>query len=98
MRKRGRTPKTDALPGYVRFTKAVELFQPLTRNMLNYRVRMGDIKTQEDEDGKMYEIDSLLKMRATLIEEQFKEKVKKQAVPDVDVDWVRPEDVPSGLA
>ncbi len=98
MRKRGRTPKTDALPGYVRFTKAVELFQPLSKNSLNYRVRAGDIKTQEDKQGKMYEIDSLLKVREVLIEEQFKESMKKRKVPDVITDWVKPEDVPSGLA
>jgi hypothetical protein len=33
-----------------------------------------------------------------LIEEQFKESIKKRAIPDVVLDWVRPEDVPSGLA
>jgi hypothetical protein len=98
MRKRGRTPKTDAPPGYVRFTKAVELFQPLSRNTLNYRVRVGDIKTKEDKGGKMYEIESLLRVRDVLIEEQFKESIKKHTIPDVTLDWVRPEDVPSGLA
>lgn len=98
MRKRGRTPKTDAPPGYVRFTKAVELFQPLSKNTLNYRVRAGDIKTREDEHGKMYEIDSLRKVREVLIEEQFKESARKHKTPDVVLDWVKPEDVPSGLA
>jgi len=98
MRKRGRTPRTDAPPGYVRFTKAVELFLPLSKNTLNYRVRAGDIKTEEDEHGKMYEVDSLLKVRDALIGEQFKESIKKHKVPDVIVDWVKPEDVPSGLA
>lgn len=98
MRKRGRIPKTDALPGYVRFTKAVELFQPLSKNALNYRVRAGDIKTKEDKDGKMYEVESLLKMRNMLIEDQLKENIIKHTIPDVILDWVRPEDVPSGLA
>jgi hypothetical protein len=98
MRKRGRTPRTDALPGYVRFTKAAELFQPLSKNTLNYRVRAGDIKTEEDEHGKMYEIDSLLKVRDTLIEEQFKESIEKHKVPDVIPDWLRPADIPASLA
>jgi hypothetical protein len=98
MRRRGRTPKTDAPPGYVRFTKAAELFQPLSKNTLNYRVRAGDIETEEDEDGKIYEIGSLLRVRDTLIEEQFKESTKKRSTPNVVLDWVQPEDVPSGLA
>lgn len=33
-----------------------------------------------------------------MIEEQFKEHIKKRTLPDVVLDWVRPEDVPSGLA
>ncbi len=98
MRRRGRTPRTDAPPGYVRFTKAVELFQPLSKNMLNYRVRAGDIKTEEDKHGKIYEVESLLRVRDALIEEQYKETTKKRSIPDVVLDWVRPEDVPSGLA
>jgi hypothetical protein len=98
MHKRGRTPKTDAPPGYVRFTKAVELFQPLSKNRLNYRVRAGDVKTKKDKDGKMYEVESLLRVRGILIEEQYKESIKKRAIPDITLDWVRPEDVPSGLA
>ena len=98
MRKRGRTPKTDAPPGYVRFTKATELFQPLSKNTLNYRVRVGDIKTRKDEHGKLYEIESLLRMRDVLIEEQFKERTMKRTTPKVILDWVKPEDVPSGLA
>lgn len=98
MRRRGRTPRTDAPPGYVRFAKAVELFQPLSKNTLNYRVKAGDIKTEIDEYGKIYEVSSLLKIRDVLIEEQFKENKEKRAIPDVILDWVRPEDVPSGLA
>jgi len=98
MRKRGRAPITNAPPGYVRFTKAVELFQPLSKNTLNYRVRAGDIKTETDKHGKMYEVNSLLKTRDTLIEEQFKENIIRRKVPDVILDWVKPEDVPSGLA
>ncbi len=98
MRKRGRTPKTDAPPGYVRFSKALELFQPLGKNKLNYRARMGDIKTDKDERGKLYEVDSILKVRDVLIEEQFKETAKQCNIPDVTLSWVKPEDVPSGLA
>ncbi len=98
MRKRGRTPRTDAPPGYVRFAKAVELFQPLSKNTLNYRVKAGDIKTETDEYGKIYEIGSLLRIRDVLIEEQFNESKEKRTIPDVVLDWVRPEDVPSGLA
>ncbi len=98
MRRRGRTPKTDAPPGYVRFVKAVELFQPLSKNTLNYRVKVGDIKAKKDEDGKIYEIGSLLRIRDMLIEEQLKESTKKRTIPDVILDWVQPEDVPSGLA
>ena len=97
MRKRGRTPKTDAPPGYVRFAKAVELFQPLSKNTLNYRVKAGDIMTEQDEDGKIYEIDSLMRTRDILMEEQFKENIKKRTLPNVILDWVQPEDVPSGL-
>jgi len=63
MRKRGRTPKTNAPPEYVRFTKATELFQPLSKNTLNYRVRVGDIKTRKNEHGNLYEIESLHHMR-----------------------------------
>jgi hypothetical protein len=98
MRRRGRTPRTDAPPGYARFAKAVELFQPFSKNTLNYRVKVGDIKTKKDENGKIYEIGSLLSVRDMLIEEQFKESTKKRTVPDVILDWVQPEDVPSGLA
>ncbi len=98
MRRRGRTPRTDAPPGYVRFAKAVELFQPLSKNTLNYRVKAGDIKAETDEHGKIYEIGSLLRTRDMLIEEQFKKSKEKRTIPDVILDWVRPEDVPSGLA
>ena len=98
MRKRGRTPKTDAPLGYVRYSKALELFQPLTKNTLNYRARVGDIRTDKDERGTLYEIDSILKVRDVLIEEQFKETAKQRNIPDVTLSWVKPEDVPSGLA
>lgn len=98
MRRRGRTPRTDAPPGYVRFAKAVELFQPLSKNTFNYRVKAGDIKTEVDEYGRIYELGSLLRMRDALIEEQFKENTKRRIIPDVILDWVQPEDVPSGLA
>ena len=76
----------------------MQLFQPLSKNTLNYRVRVGDIKTETDENGKSYEVDSLLRTRDMLIEEQFKESKEKRTIPDVVLDWVRPEDVPSGLA
>lgn len=98
MRRRGRAPRTDAPPGYVRFAKAVELFQPLSKNRLNYRVKVDDIKTETDEHGKIYEISSLLRIRDMLIEEQSKESKEKRTIPNVVLDWVRPEDVPSGLA
>ncbi len=98
MRKRGRIPKTEAPAGYVRFTKALELFQPLSKNTLNYRTRVGDIKTQADAQSKIYEVDSLLKVRNMLIEEQFEETIQKRNIPNVITDWVKPEDVPSGLA
>ncbi len=98
MRRRGRISRTDAPPGYVRFAKAVELFQPLSKNTLNYRVKVGDIKTETDQYGKTYEVASLLRIRDMLIEEQFKESKEKRIIPDVVLDWARPEDVPSGLA
>jgi hypothetical protein len=82
----------------VRFAKAVELFQPLSKNTLNYRAKAGDIKTEIDEHGKIYEISSLLRIRDMLIEEQFNEGKEKRTIPNVILDWVRPEDVPSGLA
>ncbi|HJT58980.1 MAG TPA: hypothetical protein VJ761_20895, partial [Ktedonobacteraceae bacterium] len=81
-----------------RFTKAVELFQPLGKNTLNYRVKAGDIKTEKDKYGKIYEIGSLLRMRDMLIEDRFKESTKKRTIPNVILDWVQPEDIPSCLA
>ncbi len=95
MRKRGPAPKVSAPSGYVRFTQATELFKPFEKNAFNYRVRMGDIKANKDEQGRMYEIASIIKTRDILLKAQ--EDAKKLPVP-ITVDWLYPEDIPAVLA
>jgi hypothetical protein len=95
-RKRGRKPITTAPPGFVRFSEAVELFKPFDENAFNYRVRAGDIKSQEDEKGKIYDIQSITQLRDALTEEEKQEKKKKQRL-EVQVDWSNAYDVPAGL-
>jgi hypothetical protein len=95
-RKRGRKPITTAPPGFVRFSEAVELFKPFDENAFNYRVRAGDIKSQEDEKGKIYELQSIVHLRDILIEEEKQEKEKKQKL-EVQIDWSNAYDVPAGL-
>jgi hypothetical protein len=91
-RKRG--PKPKAAPeGYVRYGAALELMKPFDRNAFNYRVRAGDIKVQEDEHGKLYEIESIQKVKEHLQGERQREVYKGKFI----IDWTRPEDYASGI-
>ncbi|HET8840793.1 MAG TPA: hypothetical protein VFN35_04965 [Ktedonobacteraceae bacterium] len=71
----------------------MELFKPLERNAFNYRVRMGDIKTQEDENGKLYEIASIEQLKGQLAENNPKDIYKGKFL----IDWTKPEDFLSGI-
>lgn len=91
-RKRGPRPKS-APPGYVRYANALELFQPLDRNAFNYRVRAGDILSQEDEHGKLYEVNSIQRVKEYLENERDKDLYKGEFI----IDWTRQEDFASGI-
>jgi hypothetical protein len=91
-RKRGPKPKA-APPGYVRYGAAVEMLKPLGRNALNYRARVGDILVKEDEHGKLYEIESIQRVKDYLASESKKEIYKGKFL----IDWTTPEDFPSGI-
>src|SRR5436853_5936921 len=66
-RKRGKKPIPSSIPGYVRFSEALSLFQPLSENVFNYRVRSSDIKHTKDEHGRLYEIESIDTVRKFLL-------------------------------
>lgn len=91
-RKRGPKPKA-APPGYVRYAAALEMLKPFDKNALNYRVRVGDIHVQEDEHGRLYEIQSVQRVREHLLIEREKETYKGEFI----IDWTRPEDYASGI-
>jgi len=92
---RRRGPKLKEAPeGYARFTEAAKLFEPLSKNVFNYRVRAGDITVKEDDDGKMYEIASVIKTKSILLQEEE----KKKATPlNTIADWIKIDDVIAGL-
>ncbi len=92
-RKRGKKPIPSTIPGYIRFSEALSLFQPLTENAFNYRVRSGDIKQTKDEHGKLYEIESIHTVRNFLLKEEQKKKYEGKII----IDFATPEDTPSGL-
>ncbi len=97
-RKRGRKPITTAPPGFVRFSVAVELFKPFDENAFNYRVRVGDIKSQEDEKGKMYDVESITYLRDILAKEEKQEKEQRERQKlEIQIDWSNTYDVPAGL-
>lgn len=91
-RKRGPKPKA-APPGYVRYGAALEILKPFDKNAFNYRVRAGDIRVQEDEYGKLYEVDSIQRVKEHLRSEKEKETYQGEFV----IDWTRPEDYASGI-
>lgn len=91
-RKRGPKPKA-APPGYVRYGNALELIKPFDKNTFNYRVRIGDIQVQEDEHGKLYEIDSIQRIKEYLLSERKKEIYEGPFL----IDWTLPSDFPSGI-
>lgn len=91
-RKRGPKPKA-APPGYVRYGNALELIKPFDKNTFNYRVRIGDIQVQEDEHGKLYEIDSIQRVKEYLLSERKKEIYEGSFL----IDWTLPSDFPSGI-
>jgi hypothetical protein len=92
---RRRGPKLKKAPeGYARFTEAAKLFEPLSKNVFNYRVRAGDIIVKEDTAGKLYEIASVINTKSILLQEQE----KKKATPvNTIADWITIEDVLAGL-
>jgi hypothetical protein len=89
MKKRGRKPLTTASPGYVRYSRALELFSPLTKNQFTHQVNAGEIKTAIDEKGRMYELQSLHRVRNALLGEK--------TAPQTIIDWLQPSDIPAGL-
>jgi hypothetical protein len=89
IRQRGPKPK-EAPEGYARFAAAAKIFTPLDRHVFNYRVKSGDIIVKEDELGKMYEIESVQKVRKMLLDE---EKSKKAASAKHYIRWTTPHDV-----
>lgn len=89
-RKPGPKPKS-APPGYVRYGRALELLSPFKKNVFNYRVRIGDIQTEEDEQGRLYEVTSILKVKEHLLSEKGGYKG-----PFI-IDWTTPDDFPSGI-
>lgn len=91
-RKRGPKPKATP-PGYVRYASALELLKPFDKNVFNYRVRTGDIQAQEDEHGKLYEINSIQRVKEYLLSERNKELYKGTFL----IDWTLPSDFPSGI-
>jgi hypothetical protein len=91
-RKRGPKPK-PAPAGYVRYGGALELIKPLDRNTFNYRVRSGDIASTEDEHGKLYEIESINRVREQLTKEPTKASYQGKFL----IDWTRPTDYASGI-
>jgi len=92
---RRRGPRLKKVPeGYARFTEAAKLFEPLSRNTFNYRVRAGDIIVKEDNAGKMYEIASVIKTKNMLLQD---EEEKKAAPVNTIADWIKIDDVIAGL-
>lgn len=91
-RRRGPKPKATP-PGYVRYAAALEILKPFNKSALNYRVRAGDIRVQEDEHGKLYDVQSIRQVREHLLSERQKERYKGEFI----VDWTRPEDFASGI-
>lgn len=93
IKQRGPKPK-EAPEGYARFAAATKLFEPYSRHVFNYRVKAGDIVTQEDTGGKMYEVASILKIRRMLLDE---EKAKKAALIKHEIRWTTVNDVPASM-
>jgi hypothetical protein len=89
IQRRGPKPK-EAPEGYARFAAATKIFAPLDRHVFNYRVKSGDIIVKEDELGKMYEVESVQKIRKTLLDE---EKAKRAALAKHYIRWTTPHDV-----
>jgi len=88
---RRRGPKSKETPqGYARFAEASKAFEPFSKNSFNYRVRAGDIIIKEDDGGKMYEIESVLRTKRTLLHE---ERAKKAASTRHYIRWTTPNDV-----
>jgi hypothetical protein len=92
---RRRGPKLKKAPeGYARFTEAIKLFEPLSKNTFNYRVRAGDITVKEDGAGRMYEVASVIKTKNILLQDEEKKKVTPI---NTIADWIKREDVLAGL-
>jgi hypothetical protein len=87
-------PKSKETPeGYARFAEASKAFEPFSKNAFNYRVRAGDIIVKEDDGGKMYEVESVLKTRNFLLQEEKKKKTSVRS----DIRWTTVKDVPASM-
>src|SRR5205807_5219835 len=92
---RRRGPKIKKAPeGFARYSVAKKLFEPFKEGVLNYRIRSGDILVKEDEGGKLYEVASILKTKADLLEE---EKAKKAILTKHEIRWTTDKDVPASM-
>jgi hypothetical protein len=92
---RRRGPKVKNAPeGYVRFSEAIKLFEPLSKGMFNYRVKAGDVTVKEDDGGKLYQIASILEAKKILLQEEERKKAKPV---DTYTDWIKISDVIAGL-
>ena len=91
-----RKSNQDESDAYVSFTRALELFQPLDKNALNYRAhRTKQIVTKKDARGKtLYGVQSILAMKKTLL----KGASRREKPPEVITDWLQPTDIPAALA
>lgn len=88
---RRRGPKVKAAPeGYVRFSEAIKLFEPLSRGMFSYRVKANDIIVEEDNGGKLYQIASILEAKRSLLNE---ERDKRVAATKHHIRWTTKDDV-----
>lgn len=92
MNRRSDQEEPDA---YVSFSRALELFKPLDKNALNYRIRKKEIATKEDESGKtLYGVQSVIAVRNALL----KRASRRDKQPEAIIDWLKPTDIPASLA
>lgn len=92
---RRRGPKVKKAPeGYARYSVARKLFEPFKEGVFNYRVKVGDILVKEEDGVKLYEVASILRVKAALLEE---DKVRRVLLTKHEIRWTKVEDVPASM-